>query len=593
VHNGGYHYKIMIEDLLLNVMKPARYIGQEWNVSRKDFDSANIKFALCFPDLYEVGMSNLGLRIIYGILNNIPDVACERFFSYDTDMESLSRSGNLGILSLESKKRLKDFDIVGFSLGSELGYTNVLNILDMGSIPLRSSERDNSCPIVIGGGPCTLNPEPMHEFFDLFVVGESEDLIVELIDIFRQNKDKFKSGSISRQEMLVLFAGIEGVYVPSLYEAVYDSEGSLKEFKPKIKGVNPVVRKRFVKDLNAAHFPVSWLVPYIQIIHDRIALEVMRGCPNRCRFCQARVQYFPYRLRNIDDIFNLANESYKRTGYEELSLIGLSVSEYPKIEALISKLIDSFKKDGVSVSFPSIKPKAVVSDISCSVARIKKTGLTFAPETGSSKLRKAIGKEFDEDDFFKVLLEAYSSGYQHVKLYFMIGLPFEETADLDSIVDLANRVSELRRQVNHRPAQVNVSVNTLIPKPHTPLQWFKMEDLEGTKNKQDYLRAKIKNRRLDFDFHNRYMSFLEGVLSRGDRRLSEVIYLAFKNGAKFDAWSNYFFLDKWLNAFQQAKIDPQSYLRKKSESELLAWDFIDTGINKNELLKEFKKVIAI
>ncbi len=583
----------MTDDILLQVNKPGRYIGREWNVSRKDFDQAYIKFALCFPDLYEVGMSNLGLRIIYSILNNIPDVACERFFSYDVDMENSARASGSGILSLESSKKLKDFDIIGFSLASELGYTNVLNILDTGLVPLKAESRDNLHPLVIGGGPCALNPEPMHEFFDLFVIGESEELIAELIGIYRQNKEKFKSKAMSRQELLVLFSSIEGVYVPSLFEAKFDASGNLVEFIPKIKGVKPKIKKRIVKDLNSAHFPVKWLVPYIQTVHDRIILEIMRGCPNKCRFCQARSQYFPFRLRSIDNVFDLARDSYKRTGYEELSLIGLSVSEYPRIEVLISKLIDTFKQDAVSVSFPSIKPKAVVSDLSCAIASIKKTGLTFAPETGSERLRKIIGKDFDEQDFFKVLEEAYVLGYQHVKLYFMIGLPNEQDADLDRIIDLINRVSELRKKVNQHPAQVNVSINTLIPKPHTALQWFGMQDLESIKHKQDYLRSKTKNKRVTLSFHNRYMSILEGVLSRGDRRLSEVIHLAFKNGAKFDAWSNYFTFDKWLSAFNEAGIDPGSYLKEKKESQKLSWDFIDTGLEKESLLEEFKKTVAM
>ena len=590
----------MLEDILLQVNKPARYIGQEWNVSRKDFDKAQIKFALCFPDLYEVGMSNLGLRIIYSLLNNIADVTCERFFSCNEDMENSLRKNNLEIFSLESRRRLREFDMIGFSLGSELGYTNVLNILDLGSIPLKSSSRDYSYPLIIAGGPSTLNPEPMHDFFDLFVIGESEDLIPELIDRYRANQEKFKRGLISKQDLLILFSGIQGVYAPSLYEAIYDPLGALQEFKPKIKGIQPTVKKRFVEDLNSSHFPVNWLVPYIQTIHDRITLEIMRGCPNRCRFCQARSQYFPFRYRDIDNIFDLAQGLYKCTGYEELSLIGLSVSEYPNVETLLSGLIDSFKKNAVSVSLPSIKPKAAVGNLSSIIATIKKTGLTFAPEAGSERLRRIIGKDFDEQGLFKATEEAYAAGYQHVKLYFMIGLPHEKEADLDSIIDLANRVSQLRRKINQRSAQVNISVNTLIPKPHTPLQWFGMQDLAGIKIKQEYLRSKVKKylpagrqEKLIFSFHNRYMSFLEGILSRGDRRLSEAILNAFKKGARFDAWSNYFVFDKWVSAFKELNIDPVSYLKEKSENELLPWDFIDIGINKETLLAEFKKTIAI
>lgn len=584
---------MIMEDILSQVNKPGRYIGGEWNVSRKDFNKAYIRFALCFPDLYEVGMSNLGVRIIYGILNNIPDACCERFFSCNEDLENLLKSNRLDIFSLESKKGLKEFDIIGFSLGSELGYTNVLNMLDMGSIPLKSHIRDNSFPLIIGGGPSVLNPEPMHEFFDLFIIGEAEDVIPELIDIYRANKEKFKTSAMSKQDLLVLFSKIQGVYVPSLYEAVYDSNGALREFKPKINGVLPTVKKRFVKNLDDSHFPVSWVIPYIQIIHDRLTLEIMRGCPNSCRFCQARAQYYPFRQRSMDKVIDLAKGLYKCTGYEELSLIGLSVSEYPRIETLLSKLTDLFKENAVSVSLPSVKAKALVGNLSAIISQVKKTGLTFAPEAGSERLRKVIDKDFNEEDFFSVLRQAYSSGYQHVKLYFMIGLPFEKQVDLDGIIDLATRVSDLRKEISSRSAQVNISINTLIPKPHTALQWLKMEDASSIKNKQEYLRAKTRNRKLVFSFHNRDMSFLEGVLSRGDRRLSEVIYLAFKKGCRFDAWSNYFCFEKWEAAFKEADIDPALYLKERTTDELLAWDFIDLGVNKEALLEDFKKLVAI
>lgn len=583
----------MLDDILLGVQKPARYIGREWNIPPKNFDGSYIKFAVCFPDLYEIGMSNLGLRIIYGILNNIPDVSCERFFSCCDDMQNVLRDKRLEAFSLETGRRLKEFDIVGFSLGSELGYTNVLNILDLGAIPLNASLRNHTYPLVIAGGPCVLNPEPMHEFFDLFIIGEAEDLILEVIDVYRKYKKDYKASGVSKQELLFMFSQIEGVYAPSLYEVGYTGAGSIKEFKPKIKGIPVKVKKRTVKDLNTAFFPSNWLVPYVQIVHDRISLEIMRGCPNRCRFCQARPQYFPYRQRDIKNILSLAQRTYKCTGYEELSLGGLSVSEYPGIETLLSGLIDLFKERAVAVSLPSIRAKVLKAGLSSLVARIKKTGLTFAPEGGSERLRQMLAKDFDEQDFFKVIEEAYLSGYRHVKLYFLIGVPYEESSDLDGIIDLSTRVSELRRKVDKKRAQVNISINALIPKPHTPLQWFGMQDLDTIKYKQDYLKSKIKNKMLALSFHNRYMSFLEGVLSRGDRRLSEVILSAFKKGARFDAWSDHFNFEAWLSAFKECDIDPLFYLKEKSKDEILPWDFIDTGIGKEALLSEFNKVIAI
>ncbi|MFA5145531.1 MAG: TIGR03960 family B12-binding radical SAM protein [Candidatus Omnitrophota bacterium] len=585
------------DDLLSGVQKPGRYIGREWNASRKDFQKASIKFALCFPDLYEVGMSNLGMRIIYGILNNIEDVSCERFFSPETDMERVLTDNRVEIFSLETRKNLKEFDIAGFSLASELNYTNVLNILKLGGIPLKASLRDHTHPLIIAGGPCVLNPEPMHEFFDLFVIGESEDLLLELMDVYRKHGRDYRSAKITKQDFLVLLSGIEGIYVPSLYEVTYNSSGEIEEFKPKIKGIPAKIKKRFLKDLDSGFFPSDWMVPYIQIIHDRVNLEIMRGCPNRCRFCQARSCYFPLRVRNAENVLRLADESCRRTGYEEISLGGLSVSDYPGMEELLRRMVDLLKTRKIGISLPSIKAKAMTGSLPSIIAGIKKTGLTFAPEAGTKRLREAMAKDFDEEHFFKALEDSYSAGYQHVKLYFMIGLPYEEQQDLDGIIDFSHRASELRRKLNKPAAQVNISINTLIPKPHTPLQWFKMDGVESVKHKQDYLRdrpgqslpAKARGR-LKLGFHNRYMSFLEAVLSRGDRRLSEVILSAFDKGAKFDAWVNHFVFETWDSAFKGANIDPDFYLRARPEDEPLPWDFIDVGIDKKVLIAEFRKV---
>jgi len=582
--------KIMLDDIFLQVNKPGRYIGQEWNMPQKDFEKGNVKFALCFPDLYEVGMSNLGVRIIYDILNNIADVSCERFFSPDIYMERILRLGNTEIFSLESKRRLKEFDIIGFSLGYELDYANVLNILDLGSLPLKSSLRDSTYPLVIGGGPCVLNPEPMYEFFDLFVLGEAEEVILEIIDIYRNYKDKFKAGKISKQDLLIMLSQIEGVYAPGLYEVVYDDAGKIEKFKPKTTEVPLRIKKRFVRDLNNSSFPLNWLMPHIQIVHDRISLEIMRGCPHSCRFCQARSQYFPLRFRDLNHILNLAYNIYKRTGYEEISLGGLSVSDYAHIEELLKALVNLFKEKAVGLSLPSIKPRNYVGSLSALIATIKKTGLTFAPEAATERLRKILAKDFNEEDFFKAIEEAYASGYQHVKLYFMIGLPYEELQDLDGIIDFVIRVSELRKKMHKNPAWVNISINTLIPKPHTPFQWLKMQDLDSIKYKQDYLKSKVRNRRLKLSFHNRYMSFLEGVFSRGDRRLSQVISCAFKRGARFDAWENHFRFSQWEAAFLESNIDPNFYLQDKSRDEFLPWDFLDIGISKESLRSEFEKI---
>lgn len=586
----------MLDDILLkfNIQKPGRYIGNEWNVSRKDFDRCVVKFALCFPDLYEVGMSNLGIRILYGLLNSIDDVCCERFFAPGADLENALRNSKNDIFSLESEKELRDFDMIGFSLAHELLFTNVLNILNLGNIPFESTLRDADFPLVIGGGPCMVNPEPMHAFFDIFIIGEAEEALVELVDLYRTFKNDYKNRFLSKQEFLLKCAKIEGVYIPSFYEEQYDSAGNIVLFKPKIYGVSKTVKKRIIADLDKAYFPVKWLVPYIQIVHDRITLEVMRGCPNRCRFCQARQQYFPFRQKSVQVLFNTAVEIFKSTGYEEMALCGLSVSDYSCLEELLRKLICEFKEKGVSVSLPSIKPADMLGEASSLIATIKKTGLTFAPEAAADRLRKILGKDFSEADFFKVIEQAFSAGYQHVKLYFMIGIPHEEESDLAGIVDLAVRVSELRRKFGRYPARVNVSVNTLIPKPHTPFQWFGMPDLDEIKKKQDYLKARVsRNRNIKISFHNRYMSFIEGVFSRGDRRLSSVVAEAYNLGARFDAWEDNFNFERWLEAFKKTGLKPDFYLKDKRGLELLPWDFLDIGVKDDFLRSEFNKIVDI
>lgn len=546
----------MIEDYLLQVRRPGRYIGQEWNTVKKDPAQADVKFALCFPDLYEVGMSNLGVRIIYGLLNNSPGISCERFFSPSPDMENILRINNLEITSLESKAPLKGFDFTGFSLGYELSFTNVLNLLDLAGIPLKSTERGRDFPLVIGGGPCVLNPEPMHEFFDLFVIGEAEDVIIEIAAFYREIRDKYKTGRITKEELLIQLCRIEGVYVPSLYDVRYSPEGNIEAFSPKFAGVPHKIKKRHVQDLSSAPYPLKWLLPYIEIIHDRITLELARGCPNNCYFCQARRFYAPFRQRSADEVLNLAGLLYQNTGYEEISLAGLSISDYPCLDELLRGLVNSFKKKGVNISLPSIKPKTLVGNFATLIATVKKTGLTFAPEAATEKLRRVLNKDFDLESFFQAINQAYTSGYRRVKLYFMIGLPGETSQDLDGILDFAKTVSELKRKVDNQAAEINISINALIPKPHTPFQWLGMEATTSIESKINYLRDKPKNKRIRLHFHHPQMSFLEAVFSRGDRRLSSVIEAAFRKGARFDAWDEHFVFEKWRAAFRETGINP-------------------------------------
>lgn len=561
----------MTEDLLLNVHRPGQYLGNEWNAYKKDPGSSAVSFALGFPDLYEIGMSNLGLRIIYGVLNNMPDVACERFFAVEADMEAALKSNNRRLSSWESNQELVRFDFLGFSLGSELNYTNVLSILELAGLPLHSSLRDCQYPLVIAGGPCSLNPEPMADFFDLFIIGEAEEAIVELLNLYRKYKNDYKAGRLTKDGLLLELSRVEGVYAPSLYAA------QLK------------VKKRVVADFDSAYFPCNWMVPYVQTVHDRITLEIMRGCPNRCRFCQARSQYYPLRLRSREKVILLANSAYAASGYEEISLAGLSVSDYPGLEKLVSDLTGAFKEQAVNLSLPSLKAKALLGNVSTLIARIKKTGLTFAPEAGTQRLRQALAKDFSEDDFFKAVEEAYRAGYQHLKLYFLIGLPGEKEEDLDGIINFAQAASEIKKKIKGGAAQINISINPLIPKPHTPFQWLKMESIAAIKEKQNYLRGHCKNKRLKFNFHSLEMGFLEGVLSRGDRKLAGVILAAYRKGARFDAWSSSFSFSRWQEAFSEQGIDAQEYLKERSTSEILPWDFIDTGIKKEDLVEEFNK----
>ena len=565
----------MTEDLLLSVHRPAQYIGNEWNAPKKDFASCAISFALGFPDLYEIGMSNLGLRIIYGVLNSIPDVVCERFFAVEADMEALLRNSNSRLSSWETNQELMRFDILGFSLGSELNYTNVLSILELSGLPLQSSLRDSQYPLVIAGGPCTLNPEPMADFFDLFIIGEAEEAVVEVLNLYRKYKSDYKSGVLTKAVLLLELSRIEGVYVPALYTS------TLK------------VKKRVVKDFDSSFFPCNWMVPYVQTVHDRITLEIMRGCPNRCRFCQARAQYYPLRIRSREKVLSLASSAYAASGYEELSLAGLSVSDYPDLEKLVTDLTSTFKNQAVNLSLPSLKAKALLGNVSTLIAKIKKTGLTFAPEAGTQRLRQALAKDFSEEEFFKAIEEAYQAGYQHLKLYFLIGLPGETEEDLKGIINLAKTASELKRKIKGGPAQINISINPLIPKPHTPLQWLKMESIATIREKQSFLRSYCKNKRFKLNFHNLEMGFIEGILSRGDRLLGKVILAAYRKGARFDAWPNSFSFAKWQEAFSEAGLDAEGYLSEKSTSQLLPWDFIDTGIAKEDLINDFNKSVVI
>jgi radical SAM family uncharacterized protein len=552
---------MLSKDLLLSVMKPARYIGHEIGLVKKDLTRVAVKVCLCFPDTYEIGMSHLGLRVLYNILNRRRDCAAERVFCPWLDMEERLKSNQLLLSSLESGSNIKDFDILGFSLPYELNYTNVLNILSLSGIPLEKKERNESHPLVVAGGPCCLNPEPMVDFIDCFVIGEGEEVINEIIEVYKRQKNQKIN---NRGLLLESLSRIAGVYVPSL--------------KP---GNKRKIAKRFVKDLNRLPVIDHWIVPYIEIVHDRIGIEIMRGCPNGCCFCQARAAYHPRRFLNERTILKTVRQLYKKTGYEEISLLSLSSSDHPQLNSLVRRLSCEFRDKGVSISLPSLRAKHQLGEISKIFSTMKKTTLTFAPEAGSERLRRFIRKNIDIDELFSVVRQAYQAGYRALKLYFMIGLPTETEDDLKEIVELCQKLALMKKEVGGPPAQLKVSISNFIPKPHTPFQWEAMATPEELLVKQAFLKHLFKKFRgyIHPTFHEVKPSTLEGVLARGDSRLGAVILEAFSKGARFDAWNNCFNFSLWNDAFFKCSIDPKEYLKEKNEADVLCWDFIDTGLS--------------
>jgi len=585
------------EEALLKVEKPAQYLGNEFNCFHKDFSKAYIRFALCFPDVYSVGMSNLGFRIIYGLLNTLDDVVCERVFYPAYDLEVLLRSLKTGILSWESKKRLRDFDILGFSLSHEVSYMNVLHMLELSDIPVFSKERNTQdLPLLIAGGPCVLNPEPIADFFDLFIIGEAEETILEFIEIYRNLKKRHFNRRPPTEACLEAFKSMESVYIPSYYKITYHPVGTIKESYPFRKDVPAVVKKSFLKNIDDGFYPKKWLIPYTEIVHDRMILEIMRGCPNLCRFCQARVFYFPFRYRQLNKAVELAKEIFLNTGYETLSLAGLSVSDYPYLKQLIEKLNEEFKDKKVALSLSSLRERRIIREILSQLVIVKKTGLTFAPEAGSLRLRKAINKTFDMENFFLVLEEALNLGYHHFKLYFMIGLPSENEEDLEELVGLLKTILDLRKKISKtRRFLLNVSINTFIPKPHTPFQWLGLESLEGIQKKKRYIldKAGFLNN-LKINFRSYQMSFIESLLCRGNRRLSEVIYKVYKKTYFSAERKSCLSLDVWQETAKETGLDLNFYVHRLClKEEILPWDFIDTGISKEYLWQEFQKATNI
>jgi len=570
----------LFKDILPRVAKPARYAGGELNMIKKDWEESQIKMVFAFPDVYEIGMSHLGGKILYGLVNEMSAHLMERAFAPWPDMEALMREEGILLYSLESFVPLNEFDVVGFSLQYELSITNVLNMLDLSAIPLWARERQQSDPVVIAGGPVAFNPEPFAEFFDVFLIGDGEELLLEFLDCLEQNR------GLDRKTRLIKAAAIPGVYVPSLYDVDYKPDGTIQAMRPLYPGVPDRVCKRLVQDLDSAYFPEKPIVPYMEVVHDRAVLEIMRGCQRACRFCHAGIVYRPVREKSLATLLKQAESLLKNTGYDEISLASLSTLDYSGVNKLVHELVERYQDQGIGVSLPSLRVDAFSIDLANEVQKVRKTTLTLAPEAGTQRLRDVINKNISQEDLFRAVEAAFSSGWNSVKLYFMLGLPTEEMADLDGILELAEQVKSIGKRHSRRPVEVRASLACFVPKAHTPFQWKAQNSINELEEKRHYL-LKRKIRNVKLSFHDSRTSRMEGILARGDRKLADVIHKAWQRGCKFDGWSEYFLYDEWLAAFTECGIDPAFYVeRPRPYNELFPWDFIDTGVSKAYLYDE-------
>lgn len=577
-----------LEALLKKVEKPSRYIGDEINTFNKPIEKDTIRFCFAFPDVYEVGMSHLGMQIIYRLLNQIEDVFCERVFAPWNDMEQLMREKNIPLFTLESKTPVRGVDILGFTLQYELSYTNILNMMNMSDIPFYASERDDTHPLIVAGGPCAYNPEPLADFVDMFFIGEGEELLVDFIDVYRL----YKHGKLSKEELLIEASKIEGIYVPKYYTPVYDETGKISAVE-RINGVPEKVKKRIMKDFNEGFHLDTMIVPFADIVHDRAMVELFRGCTKGCRFCQAGMVYRPVRERSTENIVSDVTSILNTTGFEELSLTSLSTLDYSDIKNLVSTLVEKYEKDNIGVSLPSLRLDSFSIDVLKEIQKIKKTGLTFAPEAGTQRMRDVINKGVSEENIKTTFESIFSLGWHRVKLYFMIGLPTETEEDLDGINDIGNLGTYLFKM--NKPAdmkkavQVTVSTSCFVPKPFTPFQWMKQDDIHAFRSKINYLRNKITNKKIVYNYHDPETSVLEGVFARGDRRLSKAIVTAYEKGCRFDGWAEFFDFEKWMQAFEDVQIDPWFYTsRERDFEEILPWDVIDAGLSKDFLQNEYE-----
>ncbi len=577
---------LTLEQLFDKVQKPARYTGGELNSVVKDKHSVNVRFAFCFPDLYEVGMSHLGMKILYGLKNAVEDFWCERVFAPDTDMEALMRENHIPLFALESRDPIREFDFVGFTLQYEMCYTTILNMLDLAEIPLCSADRGDHDPLVVAGGPCASNPEPLADFFDIVIIGEGEEVNLELMSLYREHKKR----GYRKQEFLREAAQIEGVYVPALYNVTYHGDGTIAAITP-LDGAPKTIRKRIIRDMDTAYYPESFVVPFIDIVHDRAMTEIFRGCIRGCRFCQAGFLYRPVREKSVETIDRQSRALCETSGYEEFSLSSLSTSDYTQLEPLLERLLSWAEEQHTNITVPSLRVDGFSEELANRLNVLRRSGLTFAPEAGTQRLRDAINKNLTEQEILDTASKAFAGGWTSVKLYFMMGLPTETSEDVAAIAELGQKIVNCFYHNPNKPkgkgVTVSVSVSCFVPKPFTPFQWEPQDSIAKLREKQQLLRESVTTRKISLSWHDAETSYLEAVLARGDRRLGKALLEAFRRGFNLDAWSEHFDFDAWMEIFRTVGLDPDFYAcRRRDEQEIFPWDHIDIGVTKEFLLSE-------